>query len=76
MKTQKFKGGFVVPLYIDVEIEAENYEEALQIMNSYKGGKLRGLYEEEKIEILNDETVGDYLTEEIYLKKASDSDGR
>lgn len=72
MKIKKFKGSFVLPLYIDVEVEAENYEQALQIMNSYKGGKLRGLHEEEKIKIINDKIVGDYLTEEFFLEKESE----
>lgn len=72
MKTKKFKGSFVLPLYIDVEIEADNYEQALQIMNSYKGGKVRGLYEDDKIKVINDEVVGDYLTEEFSLKKESE----
>lgn len=72
MKTKKFKGSFVLPLYIDVEVEAESYEQALQIMNSYKGGKLRGLYEEEKVKIINDKIVGDYLTEEYFLEKKSE----
>ncbi len=72
MKTKKFKGNFVLPLYIDVEVEAENFEQALQIMNSYKSGKLRGLYEEERIKIINDTIIGDYLTEEFSLKKESE----